>query len=143
MTAELRLSKDDPLFTALETGQLQSTGAQVLGNVTIADEPSYYYNNVRRRPSSVNLLLPDLDSLRIDKNSNVATVTYWDENQISSGSCYESLWIEYRCDEPEYCPSNRAFTLTVGPALGIDHVVQGLADTQRRDRVTFSGLNPY
>jgi len=84
-----------------------------------------------------------LDSLRIDKNSNVATVTYRDENQISSDSCYGSLSIEYRCDKPEYCPSNRAFTLTVGPALGIDHVVQGLADTQRRDRVTFSGLKPY
>jgi hypothetical protein len=34
MTAELRLSKDDPLFTPLETGQLQSTTvSQALGNV--------------------------------------------------------------------------------------------------------------
>ena len=143
MTVEFRLSKDAPLFTALETGRLSSIEPrEFLGDVVVG-ESSYNPASNTVEPGTLRRLPLDLDSVRIDKNSDTAIVSYRYDGQISSDICYGSLWIEYRCDESQYCPSNRAFTLTVGPALGIDHVVEGLADIQRRDRAAFSGLKPY
>ncbi|MCA1707722.1 MAG: hypothetical protein LC808_32405, partial [Actinobacteria bacterium] len=143
-TVELRLSKDDPLFTALETGRPSPIDhSEFLGNVAIR-ESSYNPTSNAVEPGTLRTYnFPDLDSVRIDKSSDTAIVTYRYDDQISSDNCYESLWIEYRCDQSQYCPSNRAFTLVVGPELRIDHVVEGLADIQRRDRAAFSGLKPY
>ena len=127
-TQVFQLAREDPLFTALQTGTLSITPSGYLGELSFDYGSSSYHPGSRQ------------DAIRMDESSNTATVIYETDSRISSNQCSRQPEIEYACNE--HCPPIRSFTLTVGPEFSIRQIAEGTPDSQGDDRVTFIDLAP-